>query len=225
MKRVSRGFSLLLGLAAISMLTACESAKKWQIDELQQQVDALRAENDDLESRLAQALGAGDQARQMALSLQQQLDEARAQLAAGLAEQPDLPPDWAGTDRFVWTDVADDILFDSGKATFKKGGAEKVAEIVATIQENWPERQVWIIGHTDTDPIKVTKHLWKDNLDLSLNRAATVGREFYTLGIDPKQVLVAGQGEHRPKAPNDTKANKTLNRRVEIIVVEPPGTE
>jgi len=198
MKPASRGFGVLLGLAVVSMLTACQSGKDMQIDELQQQVDALRAQNNDLESRLARALADGDQARQQALALQQQLDEARRQLAEGLAAQPELPPNWTGTDRFVWTDVADDILFDSGKATLKKGGAERVAELVATIKENWPDRQVWIIGHTDTDPIKVTRHLWKDNLDLSLNRAATVAREFYKLGIEPRQVLVAGPGEYRP---------------------------
>jgi chemotaxis protein MotB len=222
MKRALRIAGGLLGLAAVVMLPACDSAKDMQIDELQRQVDQLQADRNDLESRLASALSAGDQARQMALSLQEQLDEARRQLAEGTIESPELPPGWEGTDQFAWIDVADDILFDSGKATFKEGGSEHVAEIAATIQSEWPDRQIWIIGHTDTDPIKVTKHLWEDNLDLSLNRAATVGREFYKLGLDAQQVFVAGQGEYRPKAPNDTEPNKAMNRRVEIIVVAPP---
>ena len=223
MERIVRGIGVLLGLAALLVLPACESGKDMQIDELQRQVDDLRAERGDLESRLAGALNAGDQARQMALSLQQQLDEARRQLAEGLVEQPEMPPDWMGTDRFAWTDVADDILFDSGKASFKPGGAEKVAELAATIRAEWPDRQVWVIGHTDTDPIKVTKHLWKDNLDLSLNRAATVARELYRLGLDPLRVVVAGQGEYRPKDPGETKESKAVNRRVEIIAVAPPS--
>jgi chemotaxis protein MotB len=220
MKRTSTCIGVLLGLTAVLVLPACESGKDMQIDELQRQVGDLQTERGDLESRLAAALSAGDQARQMALTLQQQLDEARRQ---GLVASSEMPAGWEGTDRFAWVEVGDDILFDSGKATLKKGGAEKVAELVATIQANWPDRQVWIIGHTDNDPIKVTKHLWSDNLDLSLNRAATVGREFYKLGLDPLHVVVAGQGEYRPKAPNDTKDNKAKNRRVEIIAVEVQG--
>ena len=90
-------------------------------------------------------------------------------------------------------------------------------------EAEFPDRDIWVIGYTDTDPIKVTKHLWTDNLDLSLNRAATVGREFYKLGLDADNIFVAGHGEHRPQAPNDTKANKTLNRRVQIVAVDQQG--
>ena len=223
MKRTSTGISALLGLAAILMVAGCTDAKDMQIQELQDQLNDLRADKEDLGSRLAAALNAGDRANQLALSLQQQLDEARRQLEEGQAQPAEMPAGWTGTDRFAWVDVADDILFDSGKASLKKAGAEKVHELVTTVQSNWPDRQVWIIGHTDNDPIKVTKHLWSDNLDLSLNRAATVGREFYKLGLNPQHVVVAGQGEYRPKAPNDTKDNKALNRRVEIIAVEKPG--
>jgi flagellar motor protein MotB len=223
MKRMSKGISGLLGLAAIVMVAGCTDARDLQIQELQGQLNDLRVEKEDLESRLAAALNGGDRANQLALSLQQQLDEARRQLAQGLAVQPEMPPGWTGTDRFAWVDVADDILFDSGKATLKEKGMEKVHELAATIESSWPDRQVWVIGHTDTDPIKVTKNLWSDNLDLSLNRAATVAREFYKLGLNPQHVVVAGQGEYRPKAPNDSKDNKALNRRVEIVAVEKQG--
>lgn len=223
MKGTSKGVGALLAALAIVMLPACDSSKDMQITELQRQVDDLLAERGDLESRLAAALNGGDQARQMALSLQQQLDEARRQLAEGLAVQPELPLDWKGTDRIAWIDIGTDILFDSGKASLKKKGMDRVRELAATIKAEFPDRDIWVIGYTDTDPIKVTKHLWTDNLDLSLNRAATVGREFYKLGLDADNIFVAGQGEHRPAAPNDTKANKTLNRRVEIVAVEQQG--
>jgi chemotaxis protein MotB len=224
MKGTSKGVGALLAALAIVMLPACDSSKDMQITELQRQVDDLLAERGDLESRLAAALNGGDQARQMALSLQQQLDEARRQLAEGLAVQPEMPEGWTGTDRFAWIDVGSDILFDSGKASLKKEGMDRVNELAATIKAEFPDRQIWVIGHTDTDPIKVTKNLWTDNLDLSLNRAATVGREFYKLGLNEDRIFVAGQGEFRPKAPNDTKDNKKLNRRVEIIAVQEPGS-
>ncbi|MFQ5807262.1 MAG: OmpA family protein [Phycisphaerae bacterium] len=220
---MSRGIGGLLAVLAIVTLPGCEGGKDMQIDELNRQVGELLSERDDLESRLAAALNAGERAQRMALSLQQQLDEARSILAEQEDRLAEGPPGWEDFGNIAWTDVADDILFDSGRASFKKGGVERVAELAATIQSNWPDRQVWVIGHTDTDPIKVTKHLWTDNLDLSLNRAAAVAREFYKLGLDPQRLFVAGQGEHRPKAPNDSKDSKALNRRVEIVTVEKQG--
>lgn len=223
MERTSRGMGVLLAAAALVVLPACESGKDMQIGELQRQVDDLLGERSDLESRLAAALSGGDQARQMALSLQQQLDEARRQLAEGTAVQPELPPGWKGTDSIAWVDIADDLLFDAGYAKFKKGGPEQVRVLAETIRSSFPDRQIWVIGHADSDPIKTKKDLYKDNLDLSLNRAATVAREFYKLGLDPQYVVVAGQGEYRPKVPNDTEPNKALNRRVEIIAVERQG--
>ena len=41
--------------------------------------------------------------------------------------------------------------------------------------------------------------------------------------IDPQRLGVMGYGEHRPFSANDTKQNKTLNRRVEIFLSGRPG--
>ena len=214
-----RRISVLLALTAVILLPACESGKDMQIAELQQQVDDLRFQRSDLESRLAAALNGGDQARQMALSLQQQLDEARRQLAEGEAQPGHLPEGWEGTGQIAWVPLAGDLLFDSGKAKLKAGGAETVAAVARQISESFPNRQIFVIGHTDSDPIKVTKNLWDDNLDLSANRAMTVARELQKLGVDASRIIAGGQGEYNPRAPND-EASKAQNRRVEIIAVE-----
>lgn len=230
MKRTSQTVGMLLALAAIVALTGCQNAKDMQITELQRQVDDLSAANADLEDRLTSALRGGDSASQTALQLQSQLDDSRRQLAdlrrqlaaaqsGGVTRGPDMPAGWEGTQGFHWTGVGTDILFSSGKAKLKKGGESAIAEIVSTIQSQWPGKKIFIIGHTDSDPIKKTKHLWDSNLDLSANRAMTVAHEFYKLGVDKKLVYAAGQGEHNPEASNDTAANKKLNRRVVIAVV------
>ena len=220
MKRNSSLVGAMLALVTIVFIPACNNAKDMQIAELQRQLDDCQGDLQDLESRYAAALSAGDQARQMALSLQQQLDECRRQLAAGTGMEADLPEGWDGTSSFAWLDIGTDILFDSGKASLKSGASEALQQIANTIKAEFPGRKIFIVGHTDSDPIRVTKNLWTDNLDLSQGRAATVAREFYKLGLDAKSVYAAGQGEFNPKAPNDTKANKALNRRVMIFAVE-----
>jgi len=38
-------------------------------------------------------------------------------------------------------------------------------------------------------------------------------------GMPASQVSFAGFGQFQPKAPNDTKENKALNRRTELILI------
>jgi chemotaxis protein MotB len=42
-----------------------------------------------------------------------------------------------------------------------------------------------------------------------------------TLGMAADRFEVAGYGEFRPAAPNDTRENRAKNRRVEIILLTP----
>ena len=218
MKRFSTHAGLFLALTALILLPACESGTKMQISELQRQVDDLKAQNDDLGSRLSAALASGDQARQAALSLQQQLDECRRQMAERGAG-PEVDGEWV-LGPVAWISVSGDFLFDSGKATLKGSANAKLQEIAAKIKSDFSNRRVFIIGHTDNDPILKTKNLWKNNLDLSVNRAMTVAEELYKLGVNQKMIYAAGQGEYNPKGPNDTKENKAKNRRVEIVCIE-----
>lgn len=217
MKRMSLSAGVLVALLALLMLPACDSSKDLQVAELQKQVDDLMAERGSLESRLAAALKNGDEARRTALALQQQLDEARR---AG-AETPE--GEWVEFAGGAWLSLGADILFDSGKATLKPQGVQKVTAAADTIKSKYAGRQIFVLGYTDTDPIKVTKNLWIDNLDLSMNRAATVTREMMKLGVPAEQIVTGGQGEFKPRAPNDTRENKAKNRRVEIVAIEPHG--
>ncbi|MEI8147332.1 MAG: OmpA family protein, partial [Alphaproteobacteria bacterium] len=65
-------------------------------------------------------------------------------------------------------------------------------------------------GHTDSDGSP------EANLDLSGRRAQAVVDYLVQRGIDRSKLTAVGFGETRPVAPNDTSANKALNRRIEI---------
>ncbi len=69
-----------------------------------------------------------------------------------------------------------------------------------------------------TDPINKTKDLWKDNWDLSAQRALAVVRYLQGHGISDKLIRAVGCGEARPVDTNTTTAGKAKNRRVEIVV-------
>ena len=68
------------------------------------------------------------------------------------------------------------------------------------------------MGHTDADGADAA------NLDLSKRRAASVKNELTkTFNVNADRLVTDGMGESQPVAPNDTPANKALNRRVEFI--------
>lgn len=103
------------------------------------------------------------------------------------------------------------IYFDVNSDRIKAESYGTIKGIADVLREN-PDVHVRIIGHTDADGSDAA------NLDLSKRRAASVKTELSkTFGIDAARMETDGKGESQPVAPNDTPANKALNRRVEFI--------
>lgn len=103
------------------------------------------------------------------------------------------------------------IYFDVNKDVVKPESYGTLKEIAAVLNEN-PDVRVKIIGYTDSDGADAS------NLDLSKRRGAAVKNELVkTFNIDASRLETDGLGEGQPVAPNDSPANKALNRRVEFI--------
>ncbi len=103
------------------------------------------------------------------------------------------------------------IYFDVNKDVVKAESYGTLKEIATILKEN-PGVRVKIVGHTDSDGADAA------NLDLSKRRGAAVKSELVnSFGIDASRLESDGLGETKPIAPNDTPANKALNRRVEFI--------
>jgi outer membrane protein OmpA-like peptidoglycan-associated protein len=103
------------------------------------------------------------------------------------------------------------IYFDVNKDVVKPESYGTLKDIAKVLTEN-PDVKVKIIGHTDADGADAA------NLDLSKRRAASVKNELVkNFAIDGSRIETDGMGETQPIAPNDTPANKALNRRVEFL--------
>lgn len=172
-----------------------------RVNSLQIERDQLEQEliiaNDNVEranSQLVQANQDLDAARRNAMDLQSRLSAAQLSMTQNPASrQSNLPADWEGSSSspgIAWTDIGDTILFDSGKATLKSSGKDK-RQVASQIRSSFPNRQIWVVGHTDSDPIK--KSGWKDNLELSL--AALRRRHARVAGPRPRS---AARGRRRP---------------------------
>jgi chemotaxis protein MotB len=117
--------------------------------------------------------------------------------------------------------VGDDQLTDRGKAVLAK---------VAAALKDLPDKQVWVQGHTDDQPIFVPPPPKKPppkgapppapprfatNWELSAARALTVVHYLQdTAKLDPSRLAALAFGQYRPVS----RSNKAANRRIEIVL-------
>ena len=120
------------------------------------------------------------------------------------------------SDQYVELDMNGSILFDSGNAEIKDNSKlflQKIAQILVKYKYNVIE----IEGHTDNIPISNSKY--EDNRSLSSERARSVyeyvvSQEHF---ID-SNIKIAGYGDSRPVASNETEEGRAKNRRVAIKI-------
>ncbi len=122
------------------------------------------------------------------------------------------------TNRGLIITMANDILFDSGKAKLKSDAHSMLSKIARVLNENVSDRDVGVEGHTDNVPIK--RSGWKSNWELSTARATSVLHYLIDeCGVQPQRLSAIGYGEYKPVDTNETKIGKAKNRRVEIIIL------
>lgn len=114
--------------------------------------------------------------------------------------------------------VVGDVLFDSGKAKVRPEAYTILDKVATVLNENVPELNVGIEGHTDNQPIKFSG--WKSNWELSTARALSVLHYLVEeKSVVPERISAMGYGEYSPVASNDTKEGRQSNRRVEIVIL------
>ncbi len=202
-------------MVSLSLMSGCTDYKK--------KYDFERVAHENLKGRYEKLEGDQQQLADRIAADQQTIDELRRQIeelnktpadATGFGEGYDVSFDpAAGT---ITVTLANTILFDSGKATLKNATSTELDHILSVLKQKYSGKDIDVVGHTDTDPIQ--KSAWKDNLELSAQRALSVARYLMQHGVPEQQVRAAGCGPARPIASNTTATGKAKNRRVEIVV-------
>jgi len=101
------------------------------------------------------------------------------------------------------------ILFDTGKASFKKQ-TDPILQAMVVIFKEYPKADFSIEGHTDSQGPKAS------NQALSERRANAVRDYLIANGISAARLTAAGFGESNPIANNKTASGRKENRRVEV---------
>jgi chemotaxis protein MotB len=204
----------LVTVVSLTLMSGCTDYKK-KYDYLNVEHQNLKGRMENVEAERQQLADRVAQDQQAIDELQRQIDELHKTPAqASGFEGLDVDIDAAtGT---ITVKVANEILFDSGKATLKSTTNKELDQILNVVKQKYASKDIDVVGHTDTDPI--SKSAWKDNLELSAQRALSVTRYLIAHGIAEKQIRADACGSARPIASNATAAGKARNRRVEIVV-------
>jgi chemotaxis protein MotB len=109
-------------------------------------------------------------------------------------------------------------FFNSGDATLLPGAAVQLKRTAEVLMQH--NLEIRVEGHSDDQPIHTD--LFQSNWQLSTARATSV----LTLLLDeanfpPAKISVAGYGPYRPVADNATPEGRRMNRRVDLVIIEP----
>ncbi len=216
-----------------------------QLAEAENDLNAARARNTELEAKIAElnklvGLGGNDALRRERDLLAQQLADMQKKyndlLAMG-AGAPALPesvndalrklvdqyPDLLEFDeRLGMVRFKSDLTFDLGSTEVKPRAKEALAKFATIL--NMPEiaqQEIQVVGHTDDVPIHQTNtmRMNPNNWILSTNRGWAVADVLHQNGVGEARVTAAGWGEQRPieaNAPGHRGSER--NRRVDIYI-------
>ena len=118
-------------------------------------------------------------------------------------------------------DLADQILFESGKPEVHENGQKVLGQVAPTLAQ-MKEYSIQVGGHTDSAKVvsPTTQERFPTNWELSAARATNVVRFLQEQGRVPGDRLVAlGFAQYRPAANNATAEGRQQNRRIELVLI------
>lgn len=105
------------------------------------------------------------------------------------------------------------IYFDFNKATIKPESRSTLDQAIKILTDN-PTIRVRIEGHTDS--------IGSDSYNMNLSKQRADSVKAYLVkngGIDASRIESVGKGETEPIASNETDEGRSVNRRIEFVVV------
>ena len=120
--------------------------------------------------------------------------------------------------------VSDEVLFASGSAELDAVGRSVLAKVAGQLTSL--SDFIEVRGHTDNRRIRgALAKRYPTNWELAAARAARVVRLLEEGGVPGDRLAVISLGPNAPVAPNDTAANRRINRRIEIRLVPKKGAD
>lgn len=112
--------------------------------------------------------------------------------------------------------LAASTLFQQGSAKLRRSSLEDLDKVAEMLKQT--DKRIIVEGHTDDTPI--SDENFPSNWELASFRAGSVIRYFVKYHkMDPKRFTVVSYADLKPVAPNDSEEHRSMNRRIEILIV------
>lgn len=238
-----RTFSKVVFMVLIGslFLSSCVSSKKYK--DLQADKDAMEAKyekkvsdlNDklkageeknamlsknieDLEGDLSMANKAKMELQNLSDQKEKELNKIKGEIAAAFSAINN--SDLKVVQKFdkIYVSMPNRVLYKSGVAELSKDGLKVVKEL-GEIFKNNPKMDILVEGHTDSEKVRRSRYLWKDNWGLSSARAVNVVRELVKMGVPSKQLSASGRADaYTTGELLEGKDPNAYDRRIEFII-------
>lgn len=111
----------------------------------------------------------------------------------------------------------DTLLFASGSDELTPQARVIITKVGSALK--YIPNYIRVEGHTDNLPINTGK--FPSNWELSVLRATNVVHILQSnAGIAPNRLSIVGYGEYRPLVENSDTVNRSMNRRVDIVILK-----
>jgi outer membrane protein OmpA-like peptidoglycan-associated protein len=163
------------------------------------EADRLRVDADAARASAANSQLQTAELQKQASDMQRQMDEMNAKV----------------TDRGVVLTLGD-VLFTTGRADLKVAATGNLDKLVAFLGK-YPDRTVVVEGYTDNVGSE------DYNQGLSQRRADGVKSYLVGQGVGLIRLTSVGKGDNTPVADNSSSDGRQQNRRVEVVISNPPA--
>lgn len=201
-----RKLMLVLGVAAIAGCGGISKeqygAKEAEAAKYKQEVAALESKAKSLEEQNA--------------TLQAQAGDLEKKLAETSAAKSELTEQAEQAESNRTIKLSERLLFKENSSKLTTESKQALDAMAAAI-EQLKGKSIIVAGFTD-DAESGGKDATVRRWQLSSARALEVAKYLVGRGLDPTLIAVAGFGEGRPVAPNDSMPNRAMNRRAEIAL-------
>lgn len=207
-----------------------------KINSLNQDVEGLKIENDVKLDVNADGSVISKEARRKMLATLENVDPAKLANAKTLKDSMNLALEYNlektvnSTDlnedddiavnvnnTVVMISISDKMLFNSGSYRISSK-ANNILQKLADVINSEESIDVMVEGHTDSRSINTDKVA--DNWDLSVLRATSVVRKLQNkYKVDPAKLIASGRSSYHPLVENDSRENRSKNRRTRIILM------
>jgi chemotaxis protein MotB len=198
-----------LAAATADHQAALDARGKQQATAFAAELAAAKAKVDQAEQKLAAEKAAAEKALADKATQAKALEDKLEKVLAGQGEVTQ-------SGGAIRLEVVDKVLFSVGQSEITERGKAVLGKLGTALAEA-TDKQIWVQGHTDDQPITPDKGVtptFPSNWELASARALSVVHYLQDVSkVDPSRLAAVAFGQYRPIS-----RTKAKNRRIEIVL-------